>query len=131
MEQSRESTRSGVRVDDAISKACNMPTPHFDFDSSAVRERSDAHLDALATCFTTGPMSGKNLALVGHADPRGETEYNMELGQRRAGEVQSYLATHGMVPSRIQTSSRGAMDAVGTDETTWADDRHVDVVLGR
>ena len=32
---------------------------------------------------------------------------------------------------QAQSSSRGAMDATGTDEPSWARDRRVDVMLGQ
>ena len=44
-------------------------------------------LQQIATCVTTGPLRGKTLKLVGRADPRGEVEYNMGLGEHRADEA--------------------------------------------
>ena len=35
----------------------------------------------------------------------------------------------GMPGGKIAVTSRGEMDAKGTDEATWARDRRVDVVL--
>ncbi len=124
----QESTRSDVNVAPEIVAACGMPTPHFAFDSSALGP--DEGLDALATCFTTGPMKGRKMVLVGHADPRGETEYNFALGQRRSGSVQDYLTHHRMNESNVTSTSRGELDARGTDEAGWAQDRRVDVSLG-
>lgn len=127
-EATRESSVSNVNVAPEIALACKMPTPHFAFDSAALEP--DAGLDALAACFTTGPLKGRKMSLVGHTDPRGETEYNFALGQRRAGGVQAYLTLHGMQMENIATSSRGELDATGTDEATWVVDRRVDVLLG-
>jgi peptidoglycan-associated lipoprotein len=67
--------------------------------------------------------------LVGHCDPRGDAEYNMVLGDHRAHSVKNYIEQRGLPPSRIQTSSRGEMDAVGYNDATWALDRRVDVML--
>ncbi len=84
----------------------------------------------MARCFVSGPLKGsKGLRLVGHADPRGETEYNLALGQKRAGSVGEYLGTKGLDKSRVQTLSKGAFEATGTDEEGWARDRKVDVTL--
>jgi peptidoglycan-associated lipoprotein len=116
-----------VHVDSEIARACNLPEPRFAFDSSSVSP--DPSLDALATCFSSGPMKGRKMHLVGHADPRGETEYNFALGQRRAGSVAGYLERRGLPDSRLSESSRGELDATGTDETSWARDRRVDVTL--
>lgn len=127
-EPKKEDTSTAhVVVDPRIQEACNMPTPKFDFDSSAVR--ADPALDILATCFTTGAMTGKDLRLIGHADPRGDFEYNLSLGHRRAGNVASYLHTKGVEDERVATSSRGEMDATGQDEAGWSQDRRVDIML--
>ena len=32
-------------------------------------------------------------------------------------------------PTQVTTTSRGALDAIGRDETGWAHDRRVDVML--
>jgi peptidoglycan-associated lipoprotein len=67
--------------------------------------------------------------LVGHADPRGEEEYNMVLGGKRADNVKHFLTGVGLPDAQAMTTSRGEMDATGTDESSWAKDRRVDVVL--
>ena len=86
-------------------------------------------LDALARCFVSGKLEGRTARLVGHTDPRGEVEYNLGLGQRRAGSVAGYLGGRGMAQGHLETTSRGELDAIGTDEGGWARDRKVDVVL--
>jgi len=89
-----------------------------------------AALDALAACFSEGgAAAGEGMRLVGHADPRGTEEYNMALGQRRAGSVAGYLSGKGLGDDKLETSSRGEMDATGTDEATWAEDRKVMIFL--
>lgn len=123
-------TAGSVHIDDRIVKACgDLPTAHFAFDSASVRGDAAAALDALGRCFTSGPLKGRGLKLVGHADPRGEAEYNLALGQRRAGGVEEYLAAKGLDASRMKVSSRGELEATGTDEQGWARDRKVEVFL--
>jgi peptidoglycan-associated lipoprotein len=103
--------------------------PKFDFDSALISSADRSELDQLAKCMTTGPLAGKNVELTGRADPRGESEYNMNLGAIRASAVQHYLAELGIAPSRFVTTSRGALDAQGHDDATWAVDRRVDLSL--
>lgn len=124
-------TSGSIQIDDKILKACgDIPTAHFAFDSASIGPEAQGALDALARCFVSGPLKGsKGMRLVGHADPRGETEYNLALGQKRAGSVGEYLATKGLDKGRIQTLSKGAFEATGTDEEGWARDRKVDVSL--
>jgi peptidoglycan-associated lipoprotein len=103
--------------------------PKFDFDSSQLAGNDRDVLQQVARCFTTGPLKGRSLSLVGRADPRGETEYNMNLGEARATSARQYLAALGMDNARMSETSRGALDATGHDEETWRQDRRVDVTL--
>jgi peptidoglycan-associated lipoprotein len=103
--------------------------PKFDFDSAVLSPTDRSELDQLAQCMTTGSLAGKNVELVGRADPRGEAEYNMTLGETRASAVKHYVAELGIAGSRIRTTSRGALDAQGHDEASWALDRRVDLRL--
>jgi peptidoglycan-associated lipoprotein len=123
-------TSGSIHIDAKIVKACgDLPTAHFAFDSAKIQPDAGAVLDALAQCFVGGPLKGRGMRLIGHADPRGEHEYNFALGQRRAGSVGTYLASKGLDGSRVQSSSRGDTDATGSDEDGWARDRKVDVLL--
>lgn len=126
-------TASTVVIAPEILRACNIPDAdaYFAFDSAKLTSFDSSPLDALATCFTSGPMAGRTLHLVGHADPRGAPEYNVTLGQARADAVSGYLAGHGLAQKQLTTTSRGAMDATGREETGWAHDRRVDVFLGQ
>jgi len=126
-------TASAVRISDEIVKACgiNEPDAYFAFDSANLRAEDAKVLMQIVTCFSTGPLSGRALKIVGHADPRGGSDYNMTLGQSRADSVATYLVKKGMNKSKTESSSRGAMDATGSDEPTWARDRRVDMMLGQ
>ena len=86
-------------------------------------------LAQIAKCFTTGPLAGRNVRLVGHTDPRGEPEYNMTLGAFRADATAHYLEQLGVTAARIHETSRGELDASGNDEAGWQRDRRVDVEL--
>jgi len=126
-------SQSNINISDEIKKACGISDAEafFSYDSANVRPQDKAVLKKLADCFSTGPLKGRELRLVGHADPRGEEEYNMVLGGRRADNVKTAIAAQGLSAAKIATTSRGKLDAVGTDEASWAKDRRVDVVLGK
>jgi peptidoglycan-associated lipoprotein len=127
------STASNVSIAPDILHACNIAdrNAYFAFDSSNLTEFDRGPLDDVAACFIRGPMSGRRLQLVGHTDSRGATEYNMALGQERAQAVADYLISQGVIPANVPSTSRGAMDATGRDETGWARDRRVDVSLAK
>ena len=115
--------------------ACNLhfantgEAPKFDFDQFQLTTEDRNVLDQIATCVTTGPLKGKKLALVGRADPRGTQEYNLGLGDRRAHTVESYLVRDGVGGSQVASKTRGALDASGTDDSSWRTDRRVDVEI--
>jgi peptidoglycan-associated lipoprotein len=124
---------NGVTMSDDLRRVCGIEdtgaAPKFDFDSALLSVTDRTELDQLSKCMTTGPLKGKDIELVGRADPRGEAEYNMNLGATRANAVQYYMAQLGIARSRFVTTSRGALDAQGHDEPTWAADRRVDLRL--
>ena len=127
----------GLGVSTDIFSACALElgdvesAPKFDFDRSVVTPGDAAILDQVAQCVTTGPLKGRSLQLVGRADSRGTPEYNMTLGAKRAAGVHMYLATLGVPGSRLDDTSRGAIDATGTDDSSRQRDRRVDILLGR
>ena len=124
-------TKSQIRISDEIKRACGISDAeaYFAFDSANVRPSDKAVLQKLSKCFADGPLKGRQMRLVGHADPRGESEYNMVLGGKRADNVKNYLTQEGLPDGQVSTTSRGELDAVGTDESSWSEDRRVDVVL--
>lgn len=124
-----------VNVDDEIIKACNLKfsnvedAPKFDYDSDDLTPAERDVLSAVAKCLTTGPLKGRSVDLVGRADPRGESEYNMSLGARRARHVHNFMGTLGVPNDKMHDTSRGELDATGKDENGWRLDRRVDVKL--
>jgi len=123
----------GLRVSDEIARLCGLPKQEsaamFEFDSDAIGDQDRAVLSALARCLSQGALKGRGLALTGRADPRGEPEYNMSLGESRADSVRRYLHDLGVQGERLRATSRGELDATGTDEAGWAQDRRVDIDL--
>jgi peptidoglycan-associated lipoprotein len=124
-------TASNVSIAQDILRACHLSDAdaYFAFDAARVTQTDRTPLDAIAKCFHDGPLSGHKMKLVGRADPRGESDYNVTLGQARADAVAAYLDARGLSNAQTLTTSRGAMDATGTNEPGWAKDRRVDVLL--
>jgi peptidoglycan-associated lipoprotein len=124
-----------VGVSDDLARAHKLDfvdverTPKFDFDQSDLSSADRAVLQQVATCLTTGPLKGRRLRLIGRADRRGEVEYNMALGEHRAGGARSYLAQLGVAGAKMVETSRGKLDATGTTEDGMRRDRRVDLSL--
>ena len=112
-----------------IKATATAGSPKFDYDKDELTPEDRAVLDQVATCLTTGALKGRVVDLIGRADPRGTTEYNLGLGSRRAGSVSAYLGRLGVAAPQMAVTTRGALDATGTDEATYAQDRRVDIQL--
>ena len=124
----------GLALGADIAEACGIKAapdanPNFDYDKDELSPEDRKVLDQIAVCLTTGPLKGKNLSLIGRADPRGTDEYNLGLGSRRANTVSAYLVRSGVTQPQLGVTTRGALDATGTDEGGWAKDRRVDIQL--
>jgi len=134
-EPKAQGVRSGsIAVSDEIARRCTIrahigSAPRFAFDSDDIGDPERRILGLVAQCFTSGPLRGRAMKLTGHADPRGEEEYNMSLAALRATSVKGYLGARGVDVRKIHDTSRGELDASGDDEGSWARDRRVDIDL--
>lgn len=72
---------------------------HFESDSTAVVAADQAKLDENVGWLSQYPQTV--VILEGHADQTGGADYNMELGDRRAREIKSYLIERGISADRI------------------------------
>ena len=107
----------------------DFPAPKFMFEKSELTTESISTLDRLAGCLTAGGLKRSKVLLVGHCDARGEYEFNMGLGAERAEAAKKYLTGKNVDAGRLSTSSRGKLDATGTDDASAANDRRVDIEL--
>lgn len=124
-----------LNISDLIAQVCGLSShvgelkTSFEYDSAALSELDRQLLGDIARCLTEGALRGQNILLVGRADARGESEYNMTLGESRADAVHRYLVDLGVGKDRMRSTSRGKMDATGVNEEGWARDRRVDIEL--
>lgn len=120
-----------LHISEALAKECgitqSVASTTFDYDSISLSDTDRGVLTEIAKCMTEGPLREKKIGLVGRADARGEDEYNMVLGSARAASVYQYLHDLGVTDERVHPTSRGEMDATGTDEAGYAEDRRVDI----
>jgi peptidoglycan-associated lipoprotein len=119
--------RDGV-IEDAFTIRGLLESVYFDFDQSAIRADQRVKLAAAQEYLQQNPQH--RILLEGHCDWRGTAEYNLGLGERRANSAQQYLITLGVSTNRIQTSSKGDLEAVeNATEAQMALDRRVELVI--
>jgi peptidoglycan-associated lipoprotein len=95
-----------------------LGTVYFDFDRSEIRADARTVLRKNAESLRA---SGTNVMVEGHCDERGDEEYNLALGERRANAVKKYLVNLGVDGSQLRTISYGESKpaAVGSTEEAW------------
>jgi peptidoglycan-associated lipoprotein len=101
---------------------------YFDFDKSEIKPESQSVITAWASYLSTHQTS--KVRLEGNTDERGTREYNIGLGERRANAVAQALESRGVSASQLTTISYGKERpvALGHDESSWGQNRRVDLV---
>ncbi|HTJ06179.1 MAG TPA: peptidoglycan-associated lipoprotein Pal [Caldimonas sp.] len=106
----------------------NLPkVVYFDFDSYVVKDQYRPVIEANAKALTTNRKM--HMAVEGHTDDRGSSEYNLALGQRRAEAVVKSLTLLGADPTQLEAVSFGKeRPAVqGENEEAWAKNRRAEL----
>lgn len=78
---------------------------YFEYDRSFIKPDAIPTLKAIAEDLASN--SGRYLLVEGHCDERGDNEYNLALGERRALRTREYLINLGVDADRIVTISYG------------------------
>jgi peptidoglycan-associated lipoprotein len=102
---------------------CTLGSVYFDFNESALTTEATGTLSKNADCLK---LVARPTTIVGHADPRGTAEYNIALSERRAQSVREHMSRLGVDAGRMAILPRGSLDARGTNEPGWAQDRRAD-----
>ena len=106
----------------------NLPrVVYFDFDSYVVKDDYRPVIEANAKALTTNRKM--KMAVEGHTDDRGSSEYNLALGQRRAEAVVKSLTLLGADQTQLEAVSFGKeRPAVqGENEEAWAKNRRAEL----
>lgn len=101
---------------------------YFDFDSSTVKSEFDPALQAHARYLASNPKA--KIRIEGSADERGSSEYNRQLGLKRADNVRQSLISQGAPEKQVSVRTLGESrpKLKGHDEESWAENRRADVV---
>lgn len=116
LEQSRTAHRSELQQALALEV-------FFRTEESALPAETERRLAQLAQFVT--PMDGALIHLEGHADGRGEEQYNAELSAARASAVRDALMRGGLPAERIIVHAAGETGAAAQDADGMALERRV------
>ena len=96
---------------------------YFAFDASNLKDSELAKIEAVAQHLQANPT--RVVMVEGNCDERGSNEYNLTLGELRAGAVRDYLLRLGIAAERVQTKSYGEEKpaVAGSGESVWSKNR--------
>lgn len=103
----------------------------FDSDSDVPRPESNATLEDLALALRDAPTA--RVAIEGHTDSTNTAQHNLDLSQRRAKAVVTWLTQHGIAAERLTAKGVGMGKPVADNATVQgrALNRRVEVVLSK
>jgi peptidoglycan-associated lipoprotein len=104
---------------------------YFDLDKADIRADARNALSMTAQFLRSYPQI--KVAIEGHCDERGSTEYNIALGDRRAQAAKDFIVSLGVPADRIQTVSYGKERPFCTehDEACWQQNRRAHFVMAK
>jgi len=109
--------------------ASSVQDVFFDYDQSEIRADGQSVLtqDAAALKALLADFPNAVIMVEGHCDERGSAEYNLGLGDRRAGAARDFLVQLGVPTDRIRTISYGKErpQCTESDEDCWQKNRRV------
>jgi outer membrane protein OmpA-like peptidoglycan-associated protein len=109
----------------------HFETIRFAYDSHTIAQSEIRKIERVARQM----RANRSLRLVteGHCDERGSKEYNLSLGENRAGSVRMYLLQLGVPAANVQTRSFGEEQPMNPshNESAWRSNRRVEFALYR
>lgn len=110
--------------------ACGFTRVHFDYDAAVLHPNEYPLLQRMSRCIQANQPA--HVLITGNADERGTVEYNLALGQRRAGAVRKYLVDLGVPTRRLELVSYGKELPLCSehDEACWQRNRRSGVRPG-
>ena len=82
-----------------------LPKIQFEFDKDEITPESDPTLNLVAELLLKRPHL--KLIALAHTDSIGTEEYNLDLSERRARSVKSYLVKKGVPPPSVRFKGMG------------------------
>lgn len=94
--------------------------------SADITQSSQSALDVIARALSSDRLTRFSFAVEGHADPRGESDYNLQLSQARAESVVAYLVQkHSLARDRLHAVGKGESELARPDVPTAPENRRV------
>jgi outer membrane protein OmpA-like peptidoglycan-associated protein len=103
---------------------------YFEYDKAVIKKESYPILDAIVATMNGNPDI-QLIEIQGHTDNRGSDAYNLDLSDRRAASVRTYIADHGIDADRLTSQGYGETQPLENknNEQAWAKNRRVEFLI--
>ncbi len=110
-------------------KAMGLQTVYFPYDSFVLDTTARAVLKSNIDILKSNPAL--KIQVEGHCDERGGIQYNIALGDKRAGSVIKYITDQGIAGDRVTTISYGKERPLvkGDTEEAYSRNRRANFVV--
>jgi peptidoglycan-associated lipoprotein len=114
---------------DDLNRNSPLKPAFFELDSSELSSDAQRALNDNAALLKQ--YTAWTVTIEGHCDERGTAEYNLALGERRAGAARAYLVSLGISADRLRTVSYGKEFPFdpGHDDAAYAKNRRAHFVI--
>jgi peptidoglycan-associated lipoprotein len=119
---------SSASLDD-LNRSSPLKPVFFELDSAELSAAGQKALDENAALLKR--YASWTVTVEGHCDERGTAEYNLALGERRAGAARAYLVSLGISGDRLKIVSYGKEFPFdpGHDESAFSKNRRAHFVI--
>lgn len=123
VETKKETVKKPEAVMETVEQILAKHDIYFDFDKSNIREDAKPALAKLAEFLKA--HGGIKIAIEGHCDERGTSDYNLALGEKRAKSTLNYLVSLGVNASSLSTVTYGKEkpQCSESNESCWQKNR--------
>ncbi|WP_332699566.1 OmpA family protein [Bosea sp. (in: a-proteobacteria)] len=97
----------------------------FKYNSDVLEPDAKSNLDEFAKALKDPQLAASSFLVEGHTDARGSADYNLNLSQRRAKAVVSYLSERGVDTAKLVPRGYGQSKPIVSDPFS-GDNRRVE-----
>lgn len=101
----------------------------FETNSATLTARAKQSLDVVGEALASNKLASFRFAILGFADPRGDSEANLRLSQLRAEAVRQYLVqSKNIDDSRLEAVGKGDKELVNSANPAAPENRRVTII---
>jgi len=105
-----------------VGQTIQLKNVFFAFNKSDLLPDSYPELNKVADFLKDNPTV--EIELAGHTDNVGSDEYNMELSDKRANSVKTYLVSQGISADRLRAKGYGETQPIAPNDYDWGREKN-------